>query len=639
VKRDEFDALIRKLEAVSHQNPRLYFARVAGLVLLAYGYLGFILLGSLALSIAIVVGVVFVPNALTIKLGLVGLVLFGGLFIAIARGLWIRMEPPTGLVVTREQAPKLFTLLDELRAALDCQPFHRVLLMGEHNAAVVQTPRLGLFGWHRNYLLLGLPLMQSLAPDEFKAVLAHEFAHSSRGHGRFGNWIYRVRRSWERIFEQMARQGSGGGRVLTAFLNWFWPQFNAHAFVLSRANEYEADACSVRLAGADAAANALMRLPVDGEFINEKFWPDIRTQVQHVKEPPANTMIALGQALKAGPSLEDSTRWMRQAFLIETSNADTHPCLKDRLRAMNRLPASFAQGEFPTSRPPTPEINAADFFLEREAEKLAQLLSENWRQDVSPHWAKWHEEARKIATDLAAMEKPSDAPASADELWERAEKLIALHGDSGATPVIEQILALDAHHAAANFVRGRVLLEVDDPRGVTFLETAIASDVMLTPNACELLYAHFNRTGQRDKLRPLEERVDQFQADNALAQQERANITAASTFVFHELIPPQVAELKKVFETEPEVLSVAVVRKVVQHFPKVPCYVIGLRLDVSWWKPRGSTASQKLLNRLLPQIKMPGQFLLFVDEGNLKSLAKKVFAVPGAVIYQRPPKS
>lgn len=256
MKREDFDVLIRRLEGVSQKNSQRYFARVVGLVLLACGYLGLVLLGTLALSVATVAMVIFVPNALTIKLGLVGLVLFGGLFWAIARGLWIWMEPPTGLAVTCEQSPELFALLDELRAALDCQPFHKVLLVGDHNAAVVQIPRLGLFGWHQNYLLLGLPLMQSLAPEEFKAVLAHEFAHSSRGHGRFGNWIYRVRRSWDRIFEQMARQGSGGGVVLTKFLNWFWPVFNAHAFVPSRANEYEADACSVRLAGADAAASA-----------------------------------------------------------------------------------------------------------------------------------------------------------------------------------------------------------------------------------------------------------------------------------------------------------------------------------------------------------------------------------------------
>lgn len=636
MKREDFDALIRRLEGVSRQNPRLYFARVVGLVLLAYGYLGLILLGTLMLSLATVAMVIFFPNALTIKLGLVGLVLFGGLFWAIARGLWIRVEPPTGLCVTREQTPRLFALLDELRTALDCQPFHQVLLVGDHNAAVVQIPRLGLFGWHRNYLLLGLPLLQSLAPDEFKAVLAHEFAHSSRGHGRFGNWIYRVRRSWDRIFEQMARQGTGGGALLTKFLHWFWPRFNAHAFVLSRANEYEADACSVRLAGADAAASALMRLPVDGEFLTERFWPDLYARANQEKEPPANALLVLGQALKTGPTLEDSNRWMRQAFLMETNYSDTHPCLKDRLRAMKRLPAGVERGEFPLTRPPVPPVNAADFFLADQAERLAAQLSEDWRKGMAPLWAERHEQARKLAAELAELEKAAAPPSGVEELWRRAQKQIELHGDAAAATVIEQILSLDRQHGGANFIRGRMLLERDDASGVKFIESALASDPTLTPEGCNLLYGHFNRTGQREKLRSLEERMDHFQEAAAKAQRERSQITPKDTFLFHELIPTQTAALGQLFETEVEIASVAVARKLVQVFPQQPCFVIALRLKVPWWKPRSSATSQKLVNRLVERIELPGHFLVFVDEGNLKALAKKVFAAPDARIYERP---
>ncbi len=39
----------------------------------------------------------------------------GGIFVAVLRGLWVKLEPPKGQVLAREQAPKLFALLDELR--------------------------------------------------------------------------------------------------------------------------------------------------------------------------------------------------------------------------------------------------------------------------------------------------------------------------------------------------------------------------------------------------------------------------------------------------------------------------------------------------------------------------------------------
>jgi Zn-dependent protease with chaperone function len=504
VTREKFDALIQRLQEVSRKNPKLYLARVVGLVALAYGYLLLVLLGSFVLCVAMFGLLFYVPY-----LAVFGIIAFGGIFLAVARGLWVKLESPQGQSVTRGQAPKLFALLDELRAALDCRPFHRVFIIGDMNAGVVQIPRLGIFGWHRNYLVIGLPLMQSLAPEELKAVLAHEFAHSSRGHGQFGNWLYRVRRTWAQIFEQMAKRRTRFGNVLYKFINWFWPVFNGHIFVLARANEYEADVCSVRLANADAAARALIRSRLDGALIGEKFWPDIFSRAKQNPEPPANVMLSLNQTLKAGPAADDAARWLRQAFLIETNNADTHPCLKDRLRAINRLPAGVEHGKFPDA-PPVPPQNAADFFLGSHAQVAAQQMSDEWRKNITKQWTARHAQTKKLADELAMLEKPSATPPTAAEIWEKARKLVDLHGDSAAMTTLEQVISMEPGHAAANFILGRHHLQTDDPRGVAFIENAIVADPALTNNGCNLLYAHFNRTGQREKLRPLENRVDEF---------------------------------------------------------------------------------------------------------------------------------
>jgi Zn-dependent protease with chaperone function len=634
VTREEFDALIQKLEGVSRKNPRLYAARIIALVAFAYFYLLLVLLGSLALCVLMIVMVIYVP--VTIKLAILGMIAFGGIFLAVLRGLWVKLEPPKGELVTRAQAPKLFVLLDELRAALDCKPFYKVFIINDVNAAVYQVPRLGIFGWHRNYLVLGLPLMQILAPDEFKAVLAHEFAHSSRGHGRFGNWLYRVRRSWAQVIEQMRKRRTRFGGVLFKFLNWFWPLFNGHAFVLARANEYEADACSVRLAGADAAANALVRTRLDGAFVGEKFWPDIFARVNHENEPPADVMFTLEQTLKDGPDAEDAARWLRQSFLIETNNADTHPCLKDRLRAIGRLTPEMENGKFPETAPPRPSQSAAQFFLGDFAAPIAKKMSENWQKHIASQWKTRHEHAQKISGELAGLDKPGITPPTPDQLWQKAKKIIDLHGDTAAVALLEQVVALEPKHAGANFILGRHYLHTDDSRGIGFIETAITSDPMMTQNGCNLLHAYYNRTGQRDKLRPLENRFDEFQKENAVALRERARVIAADTFIPHELTEEQIASLQKIFGAEPTIGSAAVARKKVQHFPGSPCFVIGLRIKVPWWKLQGSNANNRLVHRVLKQVRLPGNFLVFADAKSLRALGAKVFAVPHSTIYQRP---
>jgi tetratricopeptide (TPR) repeat protein len=378
-----------------------------------------------------------------------------------------------------------------------------------------------------------------------------------------------------------------------------------------------------------------MRLPVNGSLLHEVFWPHVFARANTDAQPPGDVALALGQMLKAGPATPDSAaRWLRGAFLLETNNADTHPCLKDRLRAIGHLPDGVQRGEFPPP-PPPPTQNAAEVLLGAHAEAVARQMSDEWQKAIAKQWSARHEQARKLAQELARLDQSPSAPPSAAELWDRARKLIDLKGDAEALPAVAQVLALDPRHAGANFVLGRHHLTKDDPRGVEWIETAMSADPSLTGDGCNLLYGHFARTGQRDKLRPLEHRVDEFREMAARAQRERAAISAKDSFLAAELTAEQLAALRSLFAAEPDIDSVAVARKAVQLIPQSPCFVMGLRLKVAWWKPRSSSANQMLVKRVLGHMRLPGYLLVFVVEHKLKALGKKVFAVPGAVIYRK----
>jgi Zn-dependent protease with chaperone function len=217
MKREDTDALIQRLEAAARRNPKLYVVRVAMLAVLGYGYLFDVLMITMLLTVGIVYLAILAPPPpaiYSVWLGAIAIVC-GGFGLAIVRSLIVRLEAPKRHRLSREQVPDLYAELDEIRRKLRAGRAHEVQLDGDLNAAVVQVPRLGFFGWQRNYLILGLPLMQALSADEFRAVLAHEFAHLSHNHARFGAWIYRIRRTWERVFERMGQRKSGGTLALS----------------------------------------------------------------------------------------------------------------------------------------------------------------------------------------------------------------------------------------------------------------------------------------------------------------------------------------------------------------------------------------------------------------------------------------
>jgi Zn-dependent protease with chaperone function len=191
MERVEFEDLISRMERIAIERPAAYRRRVFCLAALGYGYLAFVVATLLVLSVLSIMSLAYL-KAFGIKLVLV----VGALLWAVLRALWVKQEAPDGESVTAADAPHLFDMLRELQQRLQTPPIHEVLLIPDFNAAVTQVPRLGLFGWHRNYLLLGLPLMKGLNVEQFKAVLAHELGHLSRGHARAANWIYRMRAIW-----------------------------------------------------------------------------------------------------------------------------------------------------------------------------------------------------------------------------------------------------------------------------------------------------------------------------------------------------------------------------------------------------------------------------------------------------------
>src|SRR6185295_17638698 len=87
--------------------------------------------------------------------------------------------------------------------------------------------------------------------------------------------------------------------LIRKYVNWFWPYFNAHAFVLSRANEYDADAVAASIAGAQSMAAALARISAVDAVIDEKFWPELWLQAVKTPEPPPDPFDQLAAFVRS----------------------------------------------------------------------------------------------------------------------------------------------------------------------------------------------------------------------------------------------------------------------------------------------------------------------------------------------------
>ena len=268
----EYEQYASEANIEAGQNFSLYKFKVAAFAILGYVVIFAILFTLIGVTGGLVAAA-FVSSTFLIFLIKKKLIFVIIPFIWILlRSLWVKFEQPKGYLLTRQRFPVLYKELDELSSKLDSLKVHQVILTPELNASVLQTPRLGIFGWQKNTLFLGLELLLTLSPVQARAVVAHEFGHLSGNHSRFNGWIYRIRESWYRLTAELSDESGFGSRLLNKFFDWYAPRFSAYSFPLARFNEYEADSISASLTSAGDAGEALVNVHVTAPYIDQNYW-------------------------------------------------------------------------------------------------------------------------------------------------------------------------------------------------------------------------------------------------------------------------------------------------------------------------------------------------------------------------------
>lgn len=622
---DYFESLVRRLEQEAAANPAGYRRKLGALAFLGYGYIAVALLLLIGGAVAIIWLATTVSHALVV-LGKVGWA-FLVLIYLVLRAMWVRLEPPQGRPLTSKECPELFRLIEVLRTKGRAPSVDHVLLTGDFNAAIVQHPRFGIFGGTRNYLMLGLPLMQSLSQQEFQAVVAHEFGHLSGAHGRFGAWIYRLRTGWARLLDALQASNHWGAALFTRFFNWYAPLFSAYSFVQARQQEYEADRMSVAAVGREATASALLRVNTQGEFLAETFWPAIFKRADADPAPTMSPFAILGPSMKLRDPLVAPDRSLAKALAQKTGYGDTHPCLADRLKAIGVEP-----------HVPEPIVSsAAEVLLGATVESVRRELDERWRSSVKQWWGKRHQYASESRLRLAALERKAQSePLVEGEEWDRARLTQEFGSSDVAMTLYERVLGHNPQHAGALWRRGQLLLARDDPQGIEQLSAAARIDPKLEQQACAAVVGFHRRHGREVEAREYERRYWELSEQGVLARRERAVIRSSDRMLAHGLDVSAVASCAQSLRHVPGLKRALLVRKAVKYQPERPLFVLGVVSDVPWWKPASPAAEKEFVARVGRECALPGSTVV-VSLVLSSRFRRPLHRVRGSEIYRRGP--
>lgn len=610
---EEFEAYVHRLETQAQRDPAAYRKRIVGWIALGYGFIALLLLGTVAL-LALVASAMISGrfSGGLIKVAIILLAFAGTLL----RSLWITVTEPEGVPLTRDDAPQLFEMVERLRQTTGAPAFSKLLLTTEYNAAAAQLPRLGILGWPKNYLIVGLPLMQALSPQEFESVIAHELGHLRSGHAHFGSKVYRIFETWERLAE------SGKG-MLASFAHWYLPHLNAYTFPLRRQDEYEADKIAAEAVGARVAADALCAGRVRSSLLTKNLWEPLQKRLSQESEAPRHIFLEQGRILRQESS--DPTtdaRTLRIALLEDTTFVNSHPALKDRLAALGEE----------ARVPEKPTRSAAEAFFGNNLARLTEILDGIWYRSASVGWRKGHEEALAARNkfDVLVTRRGNGAVFTDEEAYEYASGVEEYESEDAALPHYRALFASEKVGNQARFDVGRILIERDEPEGAALLEELSQRWPLATGAAMRLLRNYHKRVGDEDAARQAYTRAlrhaDQVQDWN----QERSQLTSKDTLIAHGLSAEKVVELRETLAQFEDLGKAYLVQKQVVNFAEDTEFLI---LVVQLKKKSMRMNEEGDWRKLLTAVDEAVPMMVVPIYSSYSWIRKAVEAIPSALIY------
>ncbi|MFJ1752093.1 M48 family metalloprotease [Kitasatospora sp. NPDC088134] len=340
-----------------------------------------LLVGFYLLSAAVVVGLVWANVELVVSSDRFhsGMVKLWALSAAIAypvlRVVFLTRRPRAtgrdGLVLTRAEQPGLWARVDRIAEATGVRGPAEIRLVSDVNAYVSEDTRLlGLVRGPR-HLAIGAPLLLGLTEAELDSVLAHEFGHYANNDVRLGAVTvagrtallhsiatlhhradrHRADKAAEIAQDNAYRQARGrkareedpGNGGIERFLAKAFTQYAKLYFrvteSVSRREEFAADRHAAEVAGRDATAAALRRIPVlgaaQGFYLNR-----YATMGWSAGLLPLRGQFYGGLAhLLADPQRREELTAMGLDLPDEQPDPyDSHPPIRQRVAAIEALP-------------------------------------------------------------------------------------------------------------------------------------------------------------------------------------------------------------------------------------------------------------------------------------------------------------
>lgn len=358
------------IQSAINKYPRTYLGFITVFAVIGFAYI-------LLFPVLIIISLLNIHEALTFndaldwKTAAVWLLITLIASLVTFRASKVKAGTPAGLSLTEEKAPELFKMVRQFSTHFKRPVIHKIVITGDYELDIVKTPKWPLPVWSTNTMVIGLPVLQSLAPKQFECMLARRIGQFSKRDNPLTNWLYQLRKIWQQYRLLYAKQKDFGIEPLKWFFAGYAPFYAATSVYAARRDELNADTYAMGLYNDEEVREMVTADAVCRAYIQNQYWPAVYKIAAIDKKSLPTPHSKMASAVHASLKGDRLSGLIEKAYEEQPSWNDPNPSLRDRIANIGHAKPRMEEN---TSG------NAAIHYLGASMKSVITLIDKLWLQ-------------------------------------------------------------------------------------------------------------------------------------------------------------------------------------------------------------------------------------------------------------------
>ena len=303
-----------------------------------------------------------------------------------------------GLKVSREQAPCLYDAITEVREHYKRPTIKGVVITDRPELRIENVPHYGFPILSFNYIVVGLPLLQTLSMEEFRCELARVIGQYSGMSHRLTFFIFKTDRLWNLYNRSLKKNGLFGLFLLRWFYKLYAPLFHIIARPAIRLEEMEADLCALDYINEREVFDAMKSRTISDIFLERCYWPNVKKMVLKNTEITVRPFENLEKIACTSLNKEGRKKWLENAYRQEQLPEDVMPSFRQRMEHM---------GHSKIKSIPAPTASALEEVLGDGRKNVIALIEKLWSSTFRLQWVKDYKEMCQLLETIKKLSQKS----------------------------------------------------------------------------------------------------------------------------------------------------------------------------------------------------------------------------------------